>query len=69
MLLAPLAGPWMKLSEGIDFLRAVSPAVAVPVHDAGLAPAHRSLHRGLFSSFALEGTVVRPLDPGESLTF
>lgn len=69
VLLAPLAGPWMKLPEGINFLRAVSPAAAVPVHDAGLASAHRSLHRALFSSFAPESTVVRPLDPGESLTF
>ncbi|GHF19054.1 hypothetical protein GCM10017786_61020 [Amycolatopsis deserti] len=68
VLLAPLAGPWMKLSEGIDFVRAVSPKTVIPVHDAGLAPAHRNLHRALFSSFAPTGTVIEPLDSGESVT-
>jgi L-ascorbate metabolism protein UlaG (beta-lactamase superfamily) len=66
VLLAPLGGPWMKLAEGIDYVRAVSPRVVIPVHDAGLAPAHRTLHRRLLSSLAPEGSVVRPLDAGET---
>ncbi len=68
VLLAPLAGPWMKLAEGIDFVRAVAPTTVIPVHDAGLAPAHRSLHRALFTSFAPEAVVIKPLDSGESFT-
>ncbi|MFD2416561.1 MBL fold metallo-hydrolase [Amycolatopsis pigmentata] len=67
ILLAPLAGPWMKLSQGIDFVRAVAPTTVVPIHDAGLAPAHRGLHRALFTEFAPEGTKLRTLDPFESL--
>lgn len=67
ILLAPLAGPWMKLSEGIDFVRAVAPTTVIPVHDAGLAPAHRGLHRALFGNFAPAGTSLHPLEPFESL--
>jgi L-ascorbate metabolism protein UlaG (beta-lactamase superfamily) len=33
-LLVPVAGPWMKLAEAIEFVRAVKPARAVPIHDA-----------------------------------
>jgi len=68
VLLAPLAGPWMKPSEGIDFVRTVEPSVVVPIHDAGLAPAHRGLHRTLFANFGPQGSVLTPLDPGESTT-
>ncbi len=66
VLLAPLAGPWMKLSEGIDFVRAVSPRTAIPVHDAGLAPTHRRLHCAMFTANTPAGTQLRPLNPGES---
>ena len=68
VLLAPLAGPWMKASEGIDFVRAVEPSTIVPVHDAGLAPAHRDLHRTLFTNFGPKGSTLTPLDPGQSIT-
>lgn len=30
----PVVAPWMRVSEGIDFLRAVSPSVAIPIHEA-----------------------------------
>jgi L-ascorbate metabolism protein UlaG (beta-lactamase superfamily) len=30
----PVSGPWLKLGEAIDFLRAVGPRVAVPIHEA-----------------------------------
>ena len=66
-LLLATGAPWMKLSETIDHLRAVAPRRAVPVHDGGLAPAHRAMHRGLMERFAPEGTTVHPLDPGASL--
>lgn len=65
VLLLPLGAPWMKLSEGIHFLRAVHPRVAVPVHDSGLAPAHRALHRAMLTRFAPKDTTVVALEPGE----
>ncbi|WP_419818069.1 MBL fold metallo-hydrolase [Glaciibacter flavus] len=47
VLLLPIGGPWMKVSEAIDFARAVQPRVVVPIHQAGLADVHRQLHYGL----------------------
>ncbi len=33
----PVAAPWQKLSEAVDYLRAVAPGRALPVHDGILA--------------------------------
>ncbi|MFC4588538.1 MBL fold metallo-hydrolase [Sphaerisporangium corydalis] len=35
-LLVPVSGPWVKLGEVIEFVRAVGPARAIPIHDAHL---------------------------------
>jgi L-ascorbate metabolism protein UlaG (beta-lactamase superfamily) len=37
VLLVPVGGPWMKLGEAIDFVRAVRPQRAHPTHDAVLS--------------------------------
>jgi L-ascorbate metabolism protein UlaG (beta-lactamase superfamily) len=37
-LLVPTAGPWVSLAACIDFVRAVGPARAFSIHDAGLSP-------------------------------
>lgn len=69
ILLLPIGGPWMKLREAVDFAIAVRPRIVVPVHDAGLAPAHRGLHRSVLTGFAPEGTEIVALDPGDSRRF
>jgi L-ascorbate metabolism protein UlaG (beta-lactamase superfamily) len=33
-LLLPVSGPWLKLSEAVDFARAIRPEHTVPIHDA-----------------------------------
>jgi L-ascorbate metabolism protein UlaG (beta-lactamase superfamily) len=62
VLLVPAGGPWMKIQEGIDYLRAVAPRIAVPIHQAGLAPVHRHLHHQLLTNLAPAGTDVVVLD-------
>lgn len=62
VLLLPTGAPWMKLAETIDYLRAVAPRVAIPVHDGGLAGAHQTMHRALITKFAPQDTTV--LVPG-----
>ena len=37
MLGLPTGAPWLKLSEAVDFLRAVAPRTAVPIHEAVLS--------------------------------
>ena len=64
ILLLPAGGPWMKLGESIDYLRAVAPGIAIPIHQAGLADLHRHLPYQVFRGLAPAGTTVRVLDHG-----
>jgi L-ascorbate metabolism protein UlaG (beta-lactamase superfamily) len=34
VLAIPAVAPWLKISEAVEYLRAVAPRVAIPVHDA-----------------------------------
>lgn len=61
----PTAAPWLKAAEAVEFLRAVNPRIAVPIHEAGLS--HPAMHYGLFTNLAPEGTEVRVLGAGEAL--
>lgn len=49
VLAAPAAAPWMKISEAVDFLRAVAPTHALPIHQAVVAPEARGIYYGRFS--------------------
>ena len=64
VLLLPVGGPWMKIGEAIDYLRAVQPQLAIPIHQAGLAPVHQALHYQLIRSLAPPGTRVEVLEHG-----
>ncbi|OZM71459.1 MBL fold metallo-hydrolase [Amycolatopsis antarctica] len=59
----PTGAPWLKLSEAVDYLRAVAPRVAVPIHEAVLA--RPQMHYGMFAGLAPEGTEVRVLTQQE----
>jgi hypothetical protein len=52
----------MTIGAGVDYLRAVAPRVAVPIHQAGLAPVHQELHHRLLTNLAPAGTEVVVLD-------
>ncbi|WP_328435282.1 MBL fold metallo-hydrolase [Nocardia puris] len=62
VLLLPIGGPWMKIGEGIDYLRSIAPRVVVPIHQAGLAPAHQNMHCQLLKNLAPASTEVLVLD-------
>ena len=64
-LLVPLCAPWLKLAEALDFVRAVHPERAFPVHDALFSEVGNALGdrwMGLKSA-----TDYRRLAPGESV--
>ncbi|EHR53696.1 putative Zn-dependent hydrolase of beta-lactamase fold [Saccharomonospora marina XMU15] len=65
VLALPTAAPWLKAGEAVDFLRAVAPRLAVPVHEAVLS--RPQMHYGLFTNLAGEGTEVRVLPRGEQV--
>ena len=66
VLLVPAAGPWLRLADAIDLVRAVRPTLAVPIHDAILSGAGRALVDRLLSGLGGAGDE-RRLASGESL--
>jgi len=68
VLLLPVGGPWMKVSEAIDFARAVQPRIIVPIHQGGLAEVHRQLHYGLLKNLVPSAELV-VLDEGAPREF
>jgi L-ascorbate metabolism protein UlaG (beta-lactamase superfamily) len=65
VLLLPTAAPWLKLSEAVDYLRAVAPPLAVPIHQALLAIPQK--YYGLFGELAPTATVIQVAPQGEPL--
>ena len=65
LLLLPTAAPWLKVSEAVDYLRAVAPALAVPIHQAILAKPDK--YYGLFRELAPTGTDLQIAGLGEAL--
>ena len=49
VLATPAAAPWMKISEAVDYLRAVAPARAVPIHQGIVEPNARGIYYGRLS--------------------
>ena len=52
VLLLPIGGPWLKLSEAVDYVNRVAPRVAIPIHQGGLTEEHRALHCQVIEGFA-----------------
>ncbi len=67
-LALPAAAPWMKLSEGVDFLRAVAPRVAFPIHQAVVSPEARGFWYGLYDQLSPEATEFRTVDEESGVT-
>lgn len=62
VLALPAAAPWLKISEAIDYLRAVAPRVAVPIHQAILRDDATGTFYGRYRDMASAGTEFRVLD-------
>lgn len=56
VLALPSAAPWMKLSESVDYLRAMAPRVAVPIHQAVLSDAGTGVHYARLQEMKDPGT-------------
>jgi L-ascorbate metabolism protein UlaG (beta-lactamase superfamily) len=54
-----LTAPWSKMAETIDFLRAVGPQLALPVHDGIASDLGRPIYLRQATNLAPEGTEVR----------
>ncbi|HUP26188.1 MAG TPA: MBL fold metallo-hydrolase [Candidatus Limnocylindrales bacterium] len=69
LLALPSSGPWMKISEAVDFVAAVKPKRIFPTHNAILSDIGAGIHnrvlQGAAQNIAAEYIV---LSPGETLT-
>jgi L-ascorbate metabolism protein UlaG (beta-lactamase superfamily) len=66
VLFLPTGAPWLKLSEAVDYLRAVAPRTAVPIHEAILAMPQMYYQR--FVELGPAETTVKVLDRGDAVT-
>jgi len=67
-LLLPIAGPWLKAAEMIDYFRAVGPARGYAIHDAILNDNGLGVMTRMMSlAAAPSGAPVARLEPGTSL--
>jgi L-ascorbate metabolism protein UlaG (beta-lactamase superfamily) len=67
VLATPAAAPWMKISEAVDYLRAVDPARAIPIHQAVVAPEARGIYYGRLTE--MTSTDFQVLPEESSVTF
>jgi hypothetical protein len=64
VLAAPASAPWMKISEAIDYLRAVAPTRAVPIHQGIIAPEARGIYYGRLTEMTTTDFQVLPEENG-----
>ena len=65
VLALPAAAPWMRVSEAVDYLRAVQPRVAFPIHHGILTEQALGIYWGRFNEMRhseTEFTVMMPED-------
>jgi L-ascorbate metabolism protein UlaG (beta-lactamase superfamily) len=67
VLATPAAAPWMKVSEAVDYLRAVAPTHAVPIHQAIIEPSARGIFYGRLSE--MTDTDFQVLEPETGTDF
>ncbi|MFG1920310.1 MBL fold metallo-hydrolase [Cryptosporangium sp. NPDC048952] len=60
---APTAAPWLKLWEAIEYVRAVAPRVAIPIHEK--VAAFPQMYYQNMTNLAPERTAVEIIDDGE----
>lgn len=69
-LLAPVAAPWVKLAETVDYVREVAPQEVLLVHDAVLSPPALAVHAQVLTALAGEphDRPIRSWSPGDAVT-
>ena len=68
VLLLPTSGPWMKIGEAADYVRAVRPQQIIQIHEALLSDIGLFLADSLLGAKGLTGLPLTQLPVGDSLT-
>lgn len=69
VLALPLTAPWARAATTADFLAAVAPTHAFPIHDAIVSQTGWNLYMRLAGELGGQGVDLHPLGPTESLDF
>ncbi len=69
VLLVPTSGPWMRLGEAADYVRAVRPQQIVQIHEMLLSDIGLGLAGSLLGENGLTGLPLAQLPAGDSLSF
>lgn len=67
-LLLPTSGPWMKIGEAADYVRAVRPDQVIQIHEMLLSDIGLNLASMLLGDKGLTGIPLTQVPAGESLT-
>ena len=67
-LLLPTSGPWMKLGEAADYVRAVRPQHMISIHDLLLSDVGKMINGQFLGEQGLTGIPLTQVAIGESLT-
>ena len=68
LMAAPVGAPWLKIGEAMDYVLAVKPRRAFPVHDMTLSVAGKTMHADrLRWATEQNGDEFTVLEPGESI--
>lgn len=67
VLAVPAAAPWMKVSEAVEYLRAVRPAKAVPIHQAVVSSEGLGIYYGRLREMGYSEFVVLEAESGTEL--
>jgi L-ascorbate metabolism protein UlaG (beta-lactamase superfamily) len=69
VLLLPTSGPWMKIGEAADFVRAVKPQQIVQIHELLLSDIGLYLADNLLGAQGLTGLPLTAIPAGDSVSF
>lgn len=64
----PIAGPWMKISESIDWALAIKPKACIPIHDAILS-SRQWMYRTPAKILEVAGIRFDAIEPGQSIEY
>lgn len=69
VLAIPAAAPWMRISEAVDYLRAVAPRTALPIHFGIIHEEARGIYFGRLAEMGPDGTEFTVLEPENQREF
>ncbi|APA95432.1 MBL fold metallo-hydrolase [Nocardia seriolae] len=69
VLAIPAVAPWMRISEAVDYLRAVNPMAAFPIHFGIIAPEAQGIYFGRLNEMGPSNTEFKIIEPEDHAEF